>query len=126
MHRRTFDTAGAITNSHGDYPAAIRQTAKEENVPLVDLTEMSRVLYERLGKEGSGILFKDGDGTHHNAYGSYELARCIVESIRQQRLSLAKYLVRGLRPFDPRHPDPPTSLAIPPSPSFTAVKPLGN
>ena len=37
VQRRTFDQAGKITNSHGDYPEAVRQVAREENVALIDL-----------------------------------------------------------------------------------------
>jgi lysophospholipase L1-like esterase len=50
MHRRTFDADGKITNSHGDYPEAVRQIAKEEKVGLIDLTAMSKDIYEALGK----------------------------------------------------------------------------
>jgi hypothetical protein len=32
MNRRTFDSNGKIGNSLGDYPEAMRQTAKEESV----------------------------------------------------------------------------------------------
>ena len=126
MHRRTFDAAGKITNSHGDYPEAVRQTAKEENVPLVDLTAMSKDLYETLRKDGSGVLFKDGDGTHHNNYGSYELAKCIVQSIRDQKLPLAKFLIKDLPKFDLKKPDDLTKFSIPASPIFNDTKPLGN
>src|SRR5207253_156454 len=49
MHRRTFDAQGRIINSHGNYPEAVRQAAKEENVALIDLNEMSRPLYEAWG-----------------------------------------------------------------------------
>ncbi|PYS53285.1 MAG: hypothetical protein DMF68_00030, partial [Acidobacteria bacterium] len=69
MQRRTFDKDGHITNSHGDYPEAVRQVAKEENVPLIDLHAMSTLLYEALGPEKSGLLFKEGDATHHSDYG---------------------------------------------------------
>jgi lysophospholipase L1-like esterase len=116
MHRRTFDAAGKITNSHGDYPNAVRRAAKEENVPLIDLTAMSKDLYEALGKDGSGILFKEGDGTHHNSYGSYELARCIVQAVRDQKLPLAKFLIKGLPKFDPKRPDPRENFTVPASP----------
>lgn len=126
VQRRTFDANGKITNSHGDYPQAVRQAAKEENVPLIDLNAISKVLYEALGKDGSGRLFKDGDGTHHNNYGAYEIAKIIVQSIRDQRLPLAKYLVKGLPKFDPTKPDAFESFSIPPSPSVTSAKPLGN
>src|SRR5215204_3107709 len=89
MHRRTFDANGKITNSHGDYPEAVRQVAKDEEVALIALTDISRDLYEALGKDGSGVLFKEGDGTHHNGYGAYQLAKAVVQSIRDQRLPLA-------------------------------------
>ena len=126
VQRRTFDANGKIANSHGDYPEAVHQVAKEENVPLIDLNAMSKVLYEALGKDGSGRLFKEGDGTHHNNYGAYEIAKIIVQSIRDQRLPLAKYLIKGLPKFDPTNPDPFASFKIPPSPSATSAKPLGN
>lgn len=126
MHRRTFDAAGKIINSHGDYPEAVRQAAKEENVPLIDLNNMSQKLYEALGKDGSGVLFKEGDGTHHNNYGSYQLAKCIVQAIRDQRLPLAKFLTKGLPNFDPAKPDDANAFAIPASPAVTDLKPLGS
>lgn len=127
MHRRTFDPTGKfITNSHGDYPEAVRQAAKEENVPLIDLTAMSKELYEALGKDGSGALFKEGDGTHHNNYGSYQLAKCIVQSIRDQKLPLAKFLIKDLPKYDPKRPDELKKFAVPASPAVTDLKPLGS
>ncbi len=126
MHRRTFDAAGKITNSHGDYPEAVRQAAKEENVAFIDLTAMSKDLYEALGPEKSGALFKSGDGTHHTNYGAYELAKCIVQAIRDQKLPLAKYLIKDLPKFDAKKPDDLAAVAIPASPAFNETKPLGN
>jgi lysophospholipase L1-like esterase len=126
MHRRTFDAQGKITNSLGDYPAAVRQLAREEDVALIDLNVMSKTLYEALGPEGSGVLFKEGDGTHHSNYGSYELAQCVVADIRANKLGLAKYLARDVRLFDPARPDAFAQFAVPPSPQQTNVKPLGN
>lgn len=126
MHRRTFDNDGKITNSHGDYPEAVRQAAKEENVPLIDLTVMSKDFYEALGKEKSGVAFKEGDGTHHNNYGAYELAKMIAESIRSQKLGLSKFLIKDLKKFDPKKPDSFESFSLAPSPMVTDVKPLGN
>jgi lysophospholipase L1-like esterase len=126
VHRRTFDPAGKITNSHGDYPEAVRQVAKEENVSLIDLTELSKILYEALGPQGSGVLFKDGDGTHHNNYGAYELARSIVQMIRDQSLSLQKYVRKDITRFDPARPDPVASFTLPASPPAAIAKPLGN
>ena len=126
MHRRTFDANGKIANSHGDYPEAVRQLAEEERVPLIDLHEMSKDLYEALGPVNSGRLFKEGDGTHHNAYGAYQLAKAIVQSIRDQRLPLAKYLIKGIPSYDPKHPDAFESFSIPASPAVAHAKPLGS
>lgn len=126
MHRRTFDANGKITNSHGDYPEAVRQAAKEENVAFIDLHAMSKDLYEALGKDGSGVLFKDGDGTHHSKFGAYELAKCIAQSIRDQKLPLAKLLVKDMPKFDPKNPDDAKTFAIPASPAVTDLKPLGS
>jgi hypothetical protein len=126
MHRRTFDAEGRITNSFGDYPEAVRQTAKEENVPLIDLNAMSKMFYEALGPERSKLAFKEGDGTHHNNYGSYELAKCIVEGIKANKLGIVKYLTNDVPPFDPSRPDPVDTFIMPPSPQLADVKPLGN
>jgi lysophospholipase L1-like esterase len=126
MHRRTFGDDGKIVNSHGDYPEAGRRAAREEKTPLIDLHEMSRAFYEALGREKSAVAFKEGDGTHHNNYGSYQLAKSVVEAIRSQKLPLARYLRPGLPAYDPRRPDAPETFAVPASPLVTDVKPLGN
>jgi lysophospholipase L1-like esterase len=124
MHRRRFDDAGKVTNSLGDYPEAVRRAAREADVPLIDLNAMSKVFYEALGPEESGKAFQDG--THHNNYGSYELARCVVEGIRQARPDLARFLLDDLTPFDPGRPDPPDRFLIPASPGSTGPTPEGN
>jgi lysophospholipase L1-like esterase len=126
MQRRTFDPAGKITNSHGDYPEAVRQLARELKAPLIDLHALSTPFYEALGPEESKKAFAPGDGTHHNNYGSYELARCVVEGIKANRLGLVKYLSKDVRSFDPSRPDPLADFKIPPSPLNTEIKPLGN
>lgn len=126
MNRRNFDEAGKVFSTLGDYPEAVRQTAQEENVPLIDLHAMSKDFYQALGAENSRLAFKEGDGTHHNNYGSYELAKCIVEGIKANKLGLMKYLVKDLPAFDPHHPDAPESFKIPASPQTADAKPLGN
>jgi len=129
MNRRSFEGA-AIVNALGDYPDAVRQVAAEENVPLIDLHAMSRVLYEALGPEGCVAAFAAPggviDNTHHSAYGSYLLAKCIAQGIRDGGLPLARHLVDDLPPFDPAKPDPLEAFAVPPSPLVTNTTPLGN
>jgi hypothetical protein len=106
----------------------VRQTAKEEKVTLIDLHAMSAAFYEALGPEKSPVAFgaNGRDATHHSAYGAYELAKCVVEGIRAEKLELVKYLVDGLPAFDPAHPDPPEQWKVPVSPRFSKVAPRGN
>lgn len=126
MQRRTFDDAGKITNSHKDYPEAVREVAREEKLPLIDLHAMSAQFYEALGKEGSAAAFKPGDGTHHNAYGAYELAKCVIEGIRAQKLPLARHITEDFAPFDPAKPDAPDAIKIPASLTAPGEKPEGS
>ena len=130
MHRRRFDCDGHIVETFGDYPAAVRETARKTGAALVDLHEMSRMLYEALGVERSKRLllhFPAGslpgqveplvDDTHFSEYGAYELARCMVEGIKASGLPLANALRDDVGSFDPAHPDPPERFEIPASPN---------
>jgi hypothetical protein len=87
---------------------------------------MSTAFYEALGPEKSKLAFKDGDGTHHNNYGSYELAKCIVAGIRANRLGIAKYLTPEFAGFDCGKPDALESFKLPASPDLATAKPLGS
>jgi lysophospholipase L1-like esterase len=122
--RRAFGPDGLIINNLGDYPEAVRQVAKEEDVPLIDLNAMSKPFYEALGVEGSKKAFVDN--THHNNYGSYELARCIVEGIKKEKLGLARFLDPSIPAFDPAHPDPLDGFRVPPSPQASTTAPDGS
>lgn len=117
VHRRTFDAQGRITNSLGGYPEAVRIVAAAEGVPVIDLNAMSATLYEALGPARAPLAFaQEGrDATHHNNYGAYELARCIVRAIREQGLPFARYLRTDTPLFDPAHPDAPETFALPDS-----------
>ena len=126
VQRRSFDPAGNITDSHGDYDDAVRQAAKELGVPVIDLHALSTPFYKALGPEESKKAFAPGDNTHHNNYGSYQLARTVVEGIRANRLGLVEYLAKDVRPFDPARPDPFAAFRVPASPVNLEVKPLGN
>lgn len=119
MHRRRFDPAGKIINTLESYPEAMRQLAAEQKVALIDLNAMSKTLFETLGEQGtlrafvhypahtfSGQDQELKDDTHFNSYGAYELARCVVESIRTSDLGLKRYLIDDVEPFNPARPDP--------------------
>jgi lysophospholipase L1-like esterase len=126
MNRRTFDKSGSITNSFGDYPDAVRKLAAEENVPLIDLNAMSKPFYEALGPVVSVRAFAPGDHTHHDDYGSYELAKCIVSGIIKAHLGLAKLIVDDWKGFDPAHPDPIDQFSLPHDPLGPSTRPEGS
>jgi lysophospholipase L1-like esterase len=124
MNRLTFDADGKITNSLGDYPEAVRQVAAEEHIALVDLNAMSKPFYEALGPVDAHLAFAGKDTTHHDSYGSYELAKCVAQGLKDAKSPLAGYLI-AMPPFDPAHPDPVASFSIPAEPSARAETPYG-
>lgn len=140
MERRRFDKSGRQTATLADYAEAVRQVGTEDSVPVIDLNAMSLKLYAALGPDKSRKAFvhypantfpgKDrplADDTHHNAYGAYELARCLVQGIRTALPDLATHLVKDAGIFDPTKPDAPEDVEIPASAITGLVeKPAGN
>ena len=137
--RRSFGASSKIENSLGDFPAAVRQVAQQENVLLIDLNAMTTKLYEAIGPEESKKAFVHypansypsqpeplADNTHFNPYGAYEVARCVVAGLQQCIPQLARHLRPGLPPFDPAHPDALAAWRWPESPRSAVTKPDGN
>jgi len=138
-NRRRFDENGKIINTLEEFPEAMRQLAKEENVPLIDLNAMSKAFYEALGPEISKKAFVHypansypgqdkplADDTHFNPYGAYELAKCVTEGIRKNIPELATYISDEWIEFNPAQPDPVTQFRWYESPSVNLIKPDGN
>ena len=131
MERRSFDGQGKVRPSLIDYADAARQVAQELGVAFIDLNAISKPFYEALGPEKSKLAFaepKPGqtDNTHHNNYGSYQLAKAVVTGIRANKLPVAAFVADDVAAFDPAHPDPVETFAVPASPGFTTVRPLGD
>jgi len=138
MNRRNFDSQGKIVQTLGDYPAVMREIAAEQKVTLIDLNELSKTLFEAMGPEGTlkafvhfpantfeGQTTELKDDTHFNAYGGYELARAIVQNIRDQKLPLAALLRKDIPPFDPAKPDDVATFELPLSPMVSLDTPYG-
>ncbi|MEL1242546.1 rhamnogalacturonan acetylesterase [Flavobacterium flavipallidum] len=139
VQRRRFDKTGKIVETLGDYPEAVRVTAKEQNVALIDLNAMSKIMYEALGEKESIKLFvhypanifpgKDkplADNTHFRPYGAYEIAKLVVKGIRDVNLKIAKSISDGTPQFDPAKPGAFDDFYWPMSPLKEVVKPDGN
>ena len=137
--RRSFGAAGKIENSLGDFPEAARKAAQAEGVALIDLNAMSAKLYDALGMEESKKAFVHypantypgqtqplADNTHFNPYGAYELAKCVVEGIKANKLGLVKFLRNDTPAFDPAKPDALANWIWVDSPRSAVTKPDGN
>jgi lysophospholipase L1-like esterase len=104
--RRKFDKNGNFVDLHPvEYPDAVRAVAREQNVPLIDMHRKSEAVIRRYGVEGSRALFlqlKPGenpnypkgieDNTHFVPKGAEEMAKLVIEGIREDKLTLKKYL----------------------------------
>lgn len=99
VHRRYFDSSGKLKDTHGAYLEAIRELAEKEEVPLVDLAEKSKRLFEEAGPEGTKSIFLWGepgewmnysggvkDNTHFQEQGSLRIAELVVQGIRELNL----------------------------------------
>ena len=137
--RRSFNEQGKIRDTHEDYPEAMRWLAAKENVPLIDLHEMTRTLYEAMGVDGSKQAFVHypagtyprqeqalADNTHFNPYGAYEISKCIIEGMRKVGLPLVKYLRADYTEFNPAKPDARNTFNWNDSPFTEIEKPDGN
>jgi lysophospholipase L1-like esterase len=86
-------------NSLGvNLPAVIRALGTSANVPVIDLTAMSKTLVESLGPSASAKIYLtksvDGvtDNTHFSMYGAGQMADLVAQGISTLHLSLANYL----------------------------------
>lgn len=138
--RRFFDDSHKhIVESHGDYPDAMRAVARRENVPLIELHDMTRTFFETLGYEGSkrslvhypagtypGQTQALADNTHFNPYGAYEISKMVVMGLKQLGLPLVDCLRPGWKDYDPAHPDDLNTYKWYPSAQIDTRKPDGN
>lgn len=137
--RRSFDENGKIKDTHLDFPDAVRWLAEKENIPLVDLHAMTRILYEAMGVEESKRAFVHypantypgqnrvlADNTHFNPYGAYQIAQCVIEGMKKVDLPIVKFLRADYEGYDPAHPDALENFKWNSSPFTEIEKPDGN
>jgi len=107
--RRRFDAAGKLEDTHGEYPEALRNVARDENVPLLELNTLTSGLLQSYGAERSKLLFlwipesdyparaatsSKGwqDDTHLSAVGASRVAELAVGEILRLDLELKELL----------------------------------
>ena len=95
--RRWFKDGKLDRDCHHDYPAAMKQVASEENVPLLDMTTATLDWLEELGDEGSKPYFMistgKNDNTHTIACGARKVTELVCEKIKAQLPELAEHLI---------------------------------
>jgi lysophospholipase L1-like esterase len=101
--RRSFDSAGHVVGTHDVYSQIVRNVAKENNVPLIDLDKEAQALYQQWGVEKSKLLFNQlapgehpnypqgkEDNTHFNELGARMIAEIVLKNIRSLGLNLVE------------------------------------
>ena len=138
--RRAFTDDGQhITNTHGDFPAAMRSVAEREHIPVIDLNGMTTQMYLTMGVEDSKRLLVHypantfpgqdkalADNTHFNTFGAYEVAKCVVMGMKQHQLPIVQYLRADWQDFNPAQPDDWKTFKWAPARNADLVKPDGN
>lgn len=137
--RRQFDKSGNIKDTHADYPAAIRDIAERENLPVVDFQEMTKQMLEAAGEENSKKMFVhypmdtfEGqtkelkDNSHFSNFGAYLVSKCFIEGIKKAGLPLADHIRNDYQAFDPQKPDSFEDFEYSMAPFVSVGKPAGN
>lgn len=109
VSRRKF-VDGQVVETHAAYTPLVVEVAKAQNVPLIDLDEKSRALYQSFGEESSRLLFlqlkpgehpnyPDGkeDNTHFSELGARKIAQIVLAEVKALKLELANRIVKPVK-----------------------------
>ncbi|WP_207512491.1 rhamnogalacturonan acetylesterase [Longitalea luteola] len=101
--RRNFDSTGHIVGTHDLYAQIVRDVAKENKVPLIDLDKQGQALMQQWGVDKSKLLFNHlapdehpnypkgkEDNTHFNELGARMIAQLVLKGIKSLGLELAE------------------------------------
>lgn len=98
-------SGSTVTNSHGLYPAAVRELAASLSVPLIDLTALTKTYFERIGQAETAKLFLIlaagqspnypagvTDNTHLQEAGARAIGKLAMADAYAQKLPFAGFL----------------------------------
>jgi|GEM_PF-410505 len=89
------NTALHINGAGANMPAIMKEIATQNNIKYIDLTSKSKVLVESLGAEASKKIFltnESGDNTHFSAYGANEMAKLMLQGMKEVDLPVISML----------------------------------
>ncbi len=102
--RRHFTEEGVLKKTHGVYPDAVRRVAEEEQVPLLEMEQLTERWLTELGdvpsrnyfvwvEAGTSPLYPDGreDNTHLNVRGAHVVARMVAAELKRIQCPLADH-----------------------------------
>jgi len=102
--RRKFDENGKFYESHGLYPQVVREVAKSEQVPLLDLQQLTKELLIKYGEDNSKKLYLHintgeyeslpkgrEDDTHLSATGAFRVCDLVKSEIVHKIPELSTY-----------------------------------
>lgn len=105
--RRKFDSTGTVVGTHDVYSQLVRDVAKKEQTAFIDLDKKSQALYQKLGVEGSTLLFNhvapgehpnypNGkiDDTHFSELGARKIAQLVLQDTREVVPVLNQYIIQ--------------------------------
>ena len=105
--RRKFDSEGNVMGTHEVYSKIVRDVAKLNETPLIDLDKKSQALYQKMGVENSKLLllhlqpgehpnYPDGktDDTHFSELGARLVAQIVLADIKDLLPELAGRIVK--------------------------------
>ncbi|MEO8236518.1 MAG: rhamnogalacturonan acetylesterase [Flavobacterium sp.] len=137
--RRAFNENGTLKETHGEFPAAMREVAKKNYIALIDITKITTELYEAWGDAASRKGFVQypantfpgqekalEDNTHFNSFGANEIALCVVKGIRESDIPLKKQIRKEIPNYNPKKPNYISNWTLPMSDRFETTKPDGN
>lgn len=100
--RRSFDENGQLEDTHGRYDDCVRELARELNVELIDINQITTDLYNNAGEEYTKLFHAvynsrekgaDGlDNTHLNSVGAMLVASYVAKELESGTYSLSPYV----------------------------------
>lgn len=110
--RREFkdrENPDRIVSSLAPWAETVREVARERNVPVIELHDLSKELCEKMGREGVGAISPikpngNFDGTHLNSAGYIPFGRLVAMELKRVVPGLAPLIVS-----DPHDPNPRSS-----------------
>jgi lysophospholipase L1-like esterase len=94
---RLFDDKGKVISRYEDRSAVVKDVASELQTPLIDLNQLTRDLYTKLGESGSCYIpWNATDLLHYSTLGAQVIAGLVVNALPD---NFGPYLI-GI--FNPR------------------------